>query len=139
MSSLTPNRIVTLLGPTVFAPLAGFISLWVAQHFPGIDMPQDKVAGALSTAAIFVIGALIAHLKSSKWLDGWQKYEERTALLASGALPPSGEFHETATPTPPPSDDAPNVNYDEDLDEELAGYDDDGLPDGEPPQQQLVG
>ena len=126
MSSLTPNRIVTLLGPTVFAPLAGFICLWVAEHFPGITVPQDKVAGALSTAGIFIIGAVIAHLKSSKWLDGWQKYEERTALLGSGATPPAGEFHEAA-PAPPDG-----VDYVPQFDEELDGFEDDAGGDADP-------
>jgi hypothetical protein len=121
VSSLTPNRIVTLLGPTVFAPLAGFICLWASEHLPGIDVPH-KVAGALSTAGIFIVGAVIAHLKSSKWLDGWQKYEERAALLGSGATPPAGEFHEAAPAAP----DGTAAGYVEEFDEELDGYDDDG-------------
>ena len=142
MSSLTPNRIVTLLGPTVFAPLAGFICLWVAEHFPGITVPQDKVAGALSTAGIFIIGAVIAHLKSSKWLDGWQKYEERTALLGSGATPPPGEFQEAAPATAGATDAASAAGYVEEFDEELeAELEDYGDDEADQPRaaQQLLG
>jgi hypothetical protein len=140
MKSLSPNRVVTALGPTAFAPLAGFISVWVAEHFPGLNIPADSVAGAISQAAIFIAGALIAHLKTSKWLDGWQKYEERQALLEAGVAPPAGEFH--AGQQPVAAEDVEGPEYLHEFDEELEA-DVDGADAGaggtEGPQRQLVG
>jgi hypothetical protein len=106
------GRIVTVLSPTLFAPLAGYISLWLAKHAPGVSIPtKNSIAGSLSQAAVFATGLVIAHLKSSKWLDGWQKYEAREALLGSGALPPSGEGPDDAALADTPE-------YDPTLDEE---------------------
>jgi len=99
-------------------------------------------SGALSTAGIFIIGAVIAHLKSSKWLDGWQKYEERTALLGSGATPPPGEFQEAAPATAGATDAASAAGYVEEFDEELeAELEDYGDDEADQPRaaQQLLG
>ncbi|HEX8074157.1 MAG TPA: hypothetical protein VF545_04185 [Thermoleophilaceae bacterium] len=106
------GRIVTVLSPTLFAPLAGFISLWLAKHAPGVSIAnKDSIAGGLSQAAVFATGLVIAHLKSSKWLDGWQKWEERDALLTSGALPPPAEMPDDDMPVDLPE-------YDPSLDED---------------------
>jgi hypothetical protein len=124
IKSPNPNlgRYVTVLGPTVFVPIAGFLSLWVADNFPGVSIPKESVAGALSQAAIFIVGAGAAHLKGTKWLDGWQKYEARQALLDTGAAaPPAGEFQEAPPATLP---DEADIDYSADFDEEL---DDDEL------------
>lgn len=81
------NRIVALLTPLVFAPLAGAVAAWLAEHFPGIDVDQGDLQ------QIFIAGALIALAPAAQWLHGWQKHEarqaelERDLALASVAAP----------------------------------------------------
>ncbi len=70
--TIAPNRAVALLTPLVFAPLAGAISVLVAQHMPGVEIDR----GALE--AIFIAGATIAFAKAGLWLKGWQEYEKHT-------------------------------------------------------------
>lgn len=70
---MTPNRIVAVLTPLVFAPAAGAISAWVANHAPGIDLSKDELMN------IFIAGALVALAPAVQWLHGWQKFEERQA------------------------------------------------------------
>ena len=70
---MSPNRVVALLTPLVFAPLAGAIAAWLAENFPGVDVSPSQLEG------IFITGALIAFGKSAQWLHGWQKWEEREA------------------------------------------------------------
>jgi hypothetical protein len=72
---VTPNRIVALLTPLVFAPLAGAVAAWLAEHFPGVDVDQG------SLQQIFIAGALIALAPAAQWLHGWQKHEARQAEL----------------------------------------------------------
>ncbi len=76
---MTLNRIVALLTPLVFAPLAGVISTWAANNLPGVTVPPDKIE------EVFIAGALIALAPAAQWLHGWQKYEARqdAALLAA--------------------------------------------------------
>jgi hypothetical protein len=86
---MSPNRIVALLTPLVFAPAAGAIAAWLARHFPGV-----KVAPA-DLEKIFIAGALIALAPAAQWLHGWQKYEtqqaetERAVELANIAAAPA--------------------------------------------------
>jgi membrane protein implicated in regulation of membrane protease activity len=71
-ATFPPNRIVALLTPLVFVPVSGFVSAWVAKHFPGLP--------AFSSAQItgfMLVGALSALAAGYKWVDGWQKAEER--------------------------------------------------------------
>jgi hypothetical protein len=70
---MTPNRIVALLTPLVFAPLAGACATWLAKNFPGIKVNQNDLQ------SIFIAGALIALAPAVQWLHGWQKYEARQA------------------------------------------------------------
>jgi hypothetical protein len=70
---MTPNRIVAVLTPLVFAPLAGALASWLAQHFPGIDVKQSDIQ------EIFIAGAAIALAPAVQWLHGWQKHEAREA------------------------------------------------------------
>jgi hypothetical protein len=67
------NRIVALLTPLVFAPLAGVISTWAAENLPGVNVPPSAVE------EIFIAGALIALAPAAQWLHGWQKWEAREA------------------------------------------------------------
>lgn len=73
---MKPNRIVALLTPLVFAPLAGAVSSWLAQHFPGVNVSESDLQ------SIFIGGALIALAPAVQWLHGWQKYEAREADAA---------------------------------------------------------
>ena len=84
MPDLTPNRIVTFLTPTVFAPLAGTISLWLAQHFPGVA--SHIGTSDIANAIIWIAGAVIAWAMSHKWLGGWQRWE--TLLFSQAAKTP---------------------------------------------------
>lgn len=68
---MTPNRVVAVLTPTVFAPVAGLCSSWLAAHIPGVDISSDQLQ------AIFIAGALIALAPAVQWLHGWQKWEAR--------------------------------------------------------------
>src|SRR4051794_35489578 len=70
---MTPNRIVAVLTPLVFAPAAGAVSAWVAKHAPGVDLSTQELTN------IFIAGALVALAPAVQWLHGWQKYEQREA------------------------------------------------------------
>ena len=70
---MTPNRIVAVLTPIVFAPAAGAISAWVAKHAPGVELSTQDLTN------IFIAGALVALAPAAQWLHGWQKYEQREA------------------------------------------------------------
>ena len=72
---MTPNRVVAVLTPLVFAPLAGAVAAWLAEHFPGFNVDQNALE------EIFIAGALIALAPAAQWLHGWQKFEARQADL----------------------------------------------------------
>jgi hypothetical protein len=115
---MTLNRIVALLTPLVFAPLAGVISTWAATNLPGVTLPPDKIE------AVFIAGALIALAPAAQWLHGWQKYEARQdqAILAA-----STGFDTTSVvaEAPPAEDDLDLLDEEyEDLDlDELDDFD----------------
>jgi hypothetical protein len=97
---MTPNRIVAILTPLVFAPVAGGIATWLAEHFPGAGVSEDQLT------AIFISGSLIALAPAVQWLNGWQKWEAREAEAAREA-----DLAELETPAA--------VVIDEELDEEF--------------------
>lgn len=69
-----PNRVVVLLTPLVFLPLSVWIPGWAATHFPGLPpLTSGEVL------AVELSGALAALVLAYKFIDGWQKHEERTA------------------------------------------------------------
>ena len=70
---MSPNRIVAVLTPLVFAPLAGAVATWIADNVPGADI------SASSLEEVFIGGALIGLAPAAQWLHGWQKYEAREA------------------------------------------------------------
>jgi hypothetical protein len=76
---MTPNRVVAVLTPIVFAPLAGAAAAWLAKHVPGAQVSQADLQ------EIFIGGALIALAPALQWLHGWQKYEARQAEDARDA------------------------------------------------------
>lgn len=67
----SPNRLVAIATPLVFAPLAGTITALAAKYAPGLDIDQGQLE------AIFIAGATIAFAKSGLWLKGWQEHEKR--------------------------------------------------------------
>jgi hypothetical protein len=85
---MSPNRIVAVLTPLVFAPLAGTIAAFVAHNFPGVEISEG------SLTQIFIAGALIALAKAAQWTRGWQKYEERQEATPEDPfeLPPLGDM-----------------------------------------------
>jgi hypothetical protein len=113
---MTLNRIVALLTPLVFAPLAGVISTWAANNLPGVTVPPDKIE------EVFIAGALIALAPAAQWLHGWQKYEARQdeALLAA-----STGFNSTSVVAEAPEEDLDLLDEEfEDLDlDELDDFD----------------
>ncbi len=66
---ISPNRLVTVLTPLVFAPLAGTVSALAAKHL-GTDLDDAQVQ------QVFIAGALIAFAKAGLWLKGWQDWEK---------------------------------------------------------------
>ena len=141
---MTPNRIVAVLTPLVFAPLAGAVASWVAENFPGVSVSES------SLEEIFIAGALIALAPAAQWLHGWQKYEAREAdaenavrLAVAGAVPQIAAEPTFAAPAPepPPEFDEPAGSADldelaelsEDIDGELDELEDEMvLADGGP-------
>lgn len=131
---LTPNRIVAVLTPLVFAPLAGAIAAWVAENAPGVDLSQERLT------SIFIAGALVALAPALQWLHGWQKYEQREAEAERTVELASSEAAAAAL--------AVEADWDADLDEEADVYDaldaleDAGELDGdafEEPEDPLIG
>jgi hypothetical protein len=117
---MAPNRVVAVLTPLLFAPLAGAICAWLAEHFPGFEVDQ----GALTE--VFIVGALIALAPAAQWLSGWQKHEARQAELRrevalGNASQPGDVSPGSAEPTPA----EPGLDELEELDEldELDGLD----------------
>ena len=118
------NRLVAVLTPLVFAPLAGWISVVAADHIPGLNIDSDQLQ------QVFIAGALIAFGKAGLWLKGWQNWE-----AAQNAVPAdvANDVALAATIEPdaggdPEVDDDPTLadeDPDMDLDDEDEGADDD--------------
>jgi hypothetical protein len=126
---VSPNRIVALLTPLVFAPAAGAVSAWLARKVPGVEISQDQVM------TVFVGGALIALAPALQWLHGWQKFEARQADIQhavdlANAAPPAtlasaqtfGDSDESGFGE---DDEFLDDEFDDELDDELDGVFDD--------------
>jgi hypothetical protein len=133
--TITPGRLVALLTPLIFAPLAGSISVLAARYLPGVDIDQG------SLQAIFIAGATIAFGKAALWLKGWQDWEKREAD-ASGDLVDLPDDHagsgfdeepapaQDAAPDDEPVEDEDAVDADEDpVDGEELDFDESDLDD----------
>jgi hypothetical protein len=122
---MTPNRLVVLLTPLVFAPLAGASAAWLAENFPMIDVSPSALE------EIFIAGALIALAPAAQWLHGWQKYESREAAAVQAA-----ELEDAAAPAAfeeEVDDFEPELEEDFDLeDDELDDFEDPLLDEEEP-------
>jgi hypothetical protein len=118
--TITPGRLVAILTPVLFAPLAGSISVLAARYLPGVDIDQG------SLQAIFIAGATIAFGKAALWLKGWQDWEKRqeSAPVADVDLPVHDDAAEGAPDfdaDEPDFDDSDEPDFDDsDLDELLA-------------------
>jgi len=116
---MSPNRLVALLSP-VFALAAGACSVWLAEHFPGLDVSADALE------EIFIAGALAALAPALQWLYGWQKYEQREAeaqLAADKAEAGVPDVAVTVAAEEPDDFDDLDLGTDEDLDDLLAAVD----------------
>jgi hypothetical protein len=114
---MTPNRIVAILTPLVFAPVAGGIATWLAEHFPGAGVDEEQLT------AIFIAGSLIALAPAVQWLNGWQKWEAREADAAREA-----ELAEIESPAAVVIDEEPGLD-EEFMDEAEFALDDEDLDD----------
>lgn len=76
----SPNRLVAIATPLIFAPLAGLVSTWAAQQAPGANLD----AGQLE--AVFIAGATIALAKAGLWMKGWQEHEKRQEAVSADSL-----------------------------------------------------
>ena len=108
---MNPNRVVSLATPLIFAPHAGAIAAWVAEHFPGFKVDPNALE------EIFIAGALIALAPAAQWLHGWQKYEARQADAAKESVVAEAEAEEPAPVATGGSDEFGEL-------EDLAGLDD---------------
>lgn len=77
-AAFPPNRIVALLTPTVFMPAAAWLAGWGAKHLPGLP-----IFSASEIDGLMIAGALGALAAGYKWLDGWQKAEEREGVTTA--------------------------------------------------------
>ena len=82
--NVSPNRVVAIATPLVFAPLAGTVAALAAKYAPGLEIDQGQLV------AVFIAGATIAFAKAGLWLKGWQDYEKRQE-----AIPPSRSSRRT--------------------------------------------
>jgi hypothetical protein len=101
---MQPNRVVAVLTPLLFAPLAGAVAAWAAEHFPGFQVDKSALE------EVFIAGALIALAPAAQWLHGWQKYEARQAERDREVV--TGDF----VPADPVAEEAPGLD-DLDLDD----------------------
>ncbi len=136
---MSPNRVVAFLTPLAFAPLAGGVSTWLANHVPGAEVSQGQLQ------EIFIAGALVALAPAAQWLHGWQKYEtqqaEREQMVEAAAAAAAG----APVLAEPQFEDADELEdfeeldelddldeFDEELEEELDELDQELLFDEEP-------
>jgi hypothetical protein len=106
--NIPPNRVVALLTPLVFAPLAGAISVAAADVAPGVNIDEG------SLTAIFIAGATIAFGKAAQWTKGWQAFEhDGAAAVAAAAVEFPGEGDDEL------DDDELELPFEDDIDAEL--------------------
>ena len=107
---MSPNRVVALLTPLVFAPLAGAVAAWLAKHAPGVEVDKDDLQ------QIFIAGALIGLAPAAQWLHGWQKWEARQAT-ADAAMEVATASAAVAAVAAEFEPSAADEDFDEQLDE----------------------
>jgi hypothetical protein len=109
---MSPNRVVAVLTPLVFAPAAGAIAAWIANNIPGAEI------SARNLEEVFIGGALIGLAPAAQWLHGWQKYETRQAEQEHAV-----ELATTAAAAPEPAEEVEDLqageveDFEDDFDE----------------------
>jgi hypothetical protein len=107
---MSPNRVVTVLTPLVFAPLAGWATAWAARNLPGLpELDPTEVT------AVFVVGASIAFGKAALWLRGWHLHMQSPdgrvgAVEDDEPLPGPDAF---VVPADPQGDYRPELSFEE--------------------------
>jgi hypothetical protein len=130
--TITPGRLVAILTPLVFAPLAGSICVLAARYLPGVDIDQGRLQ------AIFITGATIAFGKAALWLKGWQDWEKRQADAPSdivdlpvddGKVDADAGLAQDSAVAQDPSDDGDPIEEEDPVDGEELDFDDSDLDD----------
>jgi hypothetical protein len=123
---ISPNRLVAILTPLLFAPLAGAVSVFAADHIPGLEIDSGQLQ------QVFIAGALIAFGKAGLWLKGWQDWEK-----TQNAVPEDVANDMALAATIEPAPDVPVVSDDlalADEDPDLDADDDEDADDDWQPQ-----
>ena len=130
--TITPGRLVAILTPVLFAPLAGSICVLAARYLPGVDIDQGRLQ------AIFITGATIAFGKAALWLKGWQDWEKRQAdapsdivdlPLDDGKVDADAGLAQDSAVAQDPSDDGDPIEEEDPVDGEELDFDDSDLDD----------
>ena len=130
--TITPGRLVAILTPVLFAPLAGSICVLAARYLPGVDIDQGRLQ------AIFITGATIAFGKAALWLKGWQDWEKRQADAPSdivdlpvdnGKVDADAGLAQDSAVAQDPSDDGDPIEDEDPVDGEELDFDDSDLDD----------
>ena len=130
--TITPGRLVAILTPVLFAPLAGSICVLAARYLPGVDIDQGRLQ------AIFITGATIAFGKAALWLKGWQDWEKREAdapsdivdlPLDDGKVDADAGLAQDTAVAQDPSDDGDPIEEEDPVDGEELDFDDSDLDD----------
>lgn len=85
------NRIVAFFGPQI-AILAGFVATWLVEHLEFLHLDATGTKGLIINAITFVLTAILTWAGQHKWLDGWQKWEQKVAPAVVAALPDSEDI-----------------------------------------------
>jgi hypothetical protein len=109
---MSPNRIVAIYTPLVFAPIAGCVAVWLADKFPGVNLARSDLA------PVFIAGMLIALVMAAQWVHGWQKWEAREAERQDLALR-LATAEEPRPPAPAIAVGADDDLFDDDLEDEF--------------------
>lgn len=71
------NRVVVILTPFLVTA-AGAVSVWLTENVSFISKYVDRG----DVEGVFIAGAAAALAAAYKWLDGWQKHEQRISYEA---------------------------------------------------------
>ncbi len=114
---MPPNRIVALATP-IAAPIAGAAATWLAQNFPGVNIPASALEEIFIAAAVVVLGS------SAQWLHGYQKFEAREAAATQVADAADDRELELGSDGPTAIADEPDPLFEDDDDADEMSEDD---------------
>lgn len=76
MLKISKAQILHLLSTFIIVPVAGFITAWVAKHFPGLPhFSKGEVSAFFMTGASSGLGLML------HYLHGWQLWERTIGRL----------------------------------------------------------